>query len=313
MSGTASTVALWSFGAVLVSQLGFVVTSNVLTEATDRARVTGVIAAGRGAFDNAFLLFMLPHSLITVSLVTALFTRMSSAVHESRISDLRADIGRGLRMPAVILIPGTVYGLVFAPVLTRAFFFNNQASQTNAVASVMVTLFIGVVPFGWLYLSERFFFAHSDARTPFRIQLVVTSLATLGALLASRLDVRFTAPGVGLGQSMAYAAGAGIGFLLIRRRIGRLGLAGVLTAYLRLLVPSLLAAGLLTVLVRVTVGDPVAQGPLFAPAVSLPRCARSATCSTLSCAGSAAGPVPPLSMGRASATERPVESQPLNH
>lgn len=267
--GTASRVALWSFAAVLVSQLGFVVTSRVLTEATTLAKAAGVVAPGRNSYDQAFLLFMLPHSLVTVSVVTALFTRMSGAAHEARAADLRADLLRGLRMPAVILIPGTVYGMTFGPVLTRAFFVGNSPDQTNAVASVMIALFVGIVPFGWLHLSERFFYAHSDARTPFLIQCLVTAFATAMALVASQLDVRITGPVLGLGQSLAYVLGAGVGFALIRRRLGPLRLGGVLVTYVSLLLPALFASLACYVTMLVVVGNPVVRGPVWSLLVAV--------------------------------------------
>ena len=71
---SASRVALWTFAAVGVSQLGFIVTSRVLTRSTHLAEEQGLVVAGKLGYSNAFLLFMLPHSLVTVSLVTALFT-----------------------------------------------------------------------------------------------------------------------------------------------------------------------------------------------------------------------------------------------
>src|SRR5690242_10118430 len=63
--GSASKVALWTFAALAVSQLGFVVTSRVLTRATQLLSHEHQVGAGKAAYSNAFLLFMLPHSLIT--------------------------------------------------------------------------------------------------------------------------------------------------------------------------------------------------------------------------------------------------------
>ena len=83
---------LWTFAAVAVSQLGFIVTSKVMTRAGDLLDERGQVGAGVTAYGLAFLLFMLPHSLITVSLVTALFTRLSQAAH-------RGDTPRGGRRP----------------------------------------------------------------------------------------------------------------------------------------------------------------------------------------------------------------------
>jgi putative peptidoglycan lipid II flippase len=240
--GSASRVALWTFAAVVVSQLGFIVTSKVLTRATTLGDALHVVVPGRASFDNAFLLFMLPHSLVTVSLVTALFTRMSHAAHAADRDELAHDLRRGLTMPAVILVPAVALGIAFGPLVTRVFWSTTPLPQTHAVAVVMMALFVGVVPFGWLYLSERFFYAHEDARTPFFIQLVVTGTALAVTLFASTLDPRRTGIAVGLGQSTAYLLGAVIGFSLIRRRLGGLRLGGVARTYLALVVPSVVVA-----------------------------------------------------------------------
>ena len=68
-------MALWTFAALAVSaSSAFIVTSRVLTRPASAGHET---RAAPARYSYAFLLFMLPHSLITVSLVTALFTRMS--------------------------------------------------------------------------------------------------------------------------------------------------------------------------------------------------------------------------------------------
>ncbi|HQV91275.1 MAG TPA: murein biosynthesis integral membrane protein MurJ [Phycicoccus sp.] len=261
--GSASKVAGWTFAAVLVAQLGFIITSKVLTRATDLLADQRAIGPGRATFDNAYLLFMLPHSLVTVSLVTALFTRMATSVQARNRQHLAADLLRGLRMPAVILVPGVLFVIAFADVITRVLFPGNSYPQTHAVAVVVMALYCGVIPFGWFYLSERFFYAHEDARTPFFIQLVVTAISQTGALIGATLDPRHTAIAVGLGQSIAYAVGGLIGFALIRRRLGRLGLGGALTAYARLGIPALASAALLWLLLKQVAPDLWEGGPLL--------------------------------------------------
>lgn len=259
--GSASKVAQWTFAAVLVAQAGFIVTSKTLTWASDNA-LPGQDFAGRFAFDNAFLLFMLPHSLVTVSLVTALYTRMSRAVATRDQVALRADLLKGLRLPAVVLVPGVVVGIAFSPLLLRAFLLGNSTTQTDAVAVVAMALFLGVIPYGWVYLSERYFYAHENARTPFFVQVVVTSVSVTGALLARSIGPGTAAIVIGVGQSLAYAVGGVLGFTLVRRQVGRIGIASVLTTYLRLGVPAVLTAGaLLFALHRFTEGHALARIP----------------------------------------------------
>ncbi len=236
--GGASRVAGWTFAAIAVSQLGFVVTSQVLTHADAVAHTEGVQGAGLAVYSNAFLLFMLPHSLVTVSLVTALFTRISYAAHEGRRRDVVHDFGRGLRMPAVILIPATFGGILLAPWITHSIYLGNTIPETDAIAHVLVAMLVGLVPYGWLYLVQRTFYAYEDAKTPFYLQVVVTIIATVVNLASVVLPPQWVGIGVGVGQTVSNLAAALLGLALLRRRLGRLQLQPVIRQNVRLLLAS---------------------------------------------------------------------------
>lgn len=228
---SASKVAIWTFAAVAVSQLGFIVTSRVLTGSTDKY-----------SYSTAFLFFMLPHSLVTVSLVTALFTRVSKSVHAGRASDVVDDLGRGMRMPAVLLVPATIGGLLLAEPVLRVLLFSNDPDQVRGVAHVLMAMLLGLVPYGWLYLVQRVYYAYEDARTPFVLQLLVTAVAT-----AFNIAILLTRPEeagvvVGLGQTVSNLLAALLGFVLLRRKLGALRLASAIQVYVRLTLASLLAA-----------------------------------------------------------------------
>ena len=239
--GSASRVALWTFAALAVSQLGFVVTSRVLTRATQVLAHDNQVGAGKAAYSNAFLLFMLPHSLITLSLVTALFTRMSTAASAGRTAEVVADLGRGVRMPAVLLLPGMVFAVLFGQPAVRVLFPGNSAAETQAIAHVMIAMIVGILPFGWLYLVQRVYYAYEDARTPFLLQLVVTAIATAVNLFAFTVDARQAGVVVGVGQTLSNLVAAGLGFALLRRRLGPLALRSAVRLYARLAVAALVA------------------------------------------------------------------------
>jgi putative peptidoglycan lipid II flippase len=242
--GSASRVAMWTFAALAVSQLGFVLTSKVLTRANDLMTAHHVVGgAGKAAYSGAFLLFMLPHSLITLSLVTALFTRMSAAAHAGRTREIVDDLARGLRMPAVLLVPGTVATVLLGTQAVHVAFFRNTAPETQAIAHVMIAMMIGVVPFGWLYLIQRVYYAYEDARTPFILQIVVTAVATAVNLVALTVDPVRAGVVVGIGQTVSNLAAAIVGFALLRRRLGLLRLRSTVRLYVRLALAS--AAGAL--------------------------------------------------------------------
>ncbi|GAA2736805.1 hypothetical protein GCM10009867_22200 [Pedococcus aerophilus] len=239
---SASKVAVWTFAAVAVSQLGFVVTSKVMTRANDLLESRNLVGAGVTAYGLAFLLFMLPHSLITVSLVTALFTRLSQAAHRGDDRAVVSDLGRGLRMPAVLLLPVTVAAAVLGPQAVRVAFPGNSHEQTLAISGVMVAMMVGLVPFGWFYLVQRVFYAYEDARTPFRLQVLVTVVASAVNLLALAAAPERAGVIVGIGQTLSNLAAALVGFWLLRRRLGSLRLRSTVRVYVRLVLASVLAA-----------------------------------------------------------------------
>jgi putative peptidoglycan lipid II flippase len=240
--GEISTVAKWTFGSIVVSQLGFLVTSNVLTRATSLGQAAGDPVAGIAAFNPALLIVMLPHGLITVSLVTALYTRLAEAASREDHAAVMRYHHQGLRMPSVLLVPGVVLAGVLAPYVASTFFFKNSLQETRAIALVLSGLIWMVIPLAWTYLNDRVFYAHQMTWMTFRLQCVTTGVSTVGALIAATLVPSITAFALSLGQSLAYVVGAAVGFFVLQRRHGHLGLRGTGAVYLKLGVPAVATA-----------------------------------------------------------------------
>jgi len=258
---SASTVALWTFAALGVSTVGFIITSQVLTYAGKAGTVAGLQVPGKISYSNAFLIFMLPHSLVTVSLVTALFTRMSRAAHSGDLAAVRADVSAGLRLTAVATVPATLGAFVLGFAATATLYPANSDASTRGIAMVMMAMMFGLVPFGAFYLLQRVFYAFEDARTPFRMQIVVTVVATMTNLASLLLPLRWIAVGVGAGQALSNLAGMVVGLVLVGRRLDGLSLSAVIRTYVRLGVASLVAAGA-AYLVQLALGQ-VVEGRLY--------------------------------------------------
>jgi putative peptidoglycan lipid II flippase len=260
---TASRVALWTFAALGVSTAGFIITSQVLTYAGQAGVQAGLNVPGRISYSQALLIFMLPHSLVTVSLVTALFTRMSRAAGAGDIAEVRADVDRGLRLTAVATVPATIGAFVLGFAATATLYPGNSEASTRGIATVMMAMMAGLVPFGIHYLLQRVFYAFEDAKTPFRLQVVITVVATLINLASLLLPLRWIAVGVGAGQALSNLAGMAVGLVLVRRRLNGLPLGDVTRTYVRLGAASVVgavAAGLALLALGLVV-----HGKLYSP------------------------------------------------
>ena len=260
---SASTVALWTFAALGVSTVGGIVTSQVLTYAGQSAATAGMGVPGKISYSSAFLIFMLPHSLITVSLVTALFTRMSRSAHAGNLDEVRTDVRRGMRLTAVATVPATVGALVLGFAATATLYQGISETETRGIAAVLMAMIVGLVPFGVLYLLQRVFYAFEDAKTPFRLQIVVTVVATVANLASLLLPLSLIAVGVGVGQALSNLAGMVVGLFLARRRLKGLPLGAVAQTYVRLGVASVVA-GIAAGVVQLGLGL-VLDGKLYSP------------------------------------------------
>jgi putative peptidoglycan lipid II flippase len=238
----AGRVAGWTFAGVLVGQLGFVVISKV-------AGYGGLLAArdphpvprGRQVYDWAYQLFFLPHSLVAVSLVTAVFTRMAAAAAAGRTDQVRADVSLAVRLTGVATVISTVAFVVLGRDLARIAFLGNTRLETDSIALVTGAMVLGLVPFSALYLFQRAWYAHEDARTPFWLQVIATVLWTGGSLLSALLPGPWVVPGVGLSMSLANLVTALVGAWWLRRRIAGLDGARILRTHVRLAVAAVVA------------------------------------------------------------------------
>ena len=236
--GSASRMAGWSFANVAVNQMAFVVVSRVMTAAGDHPHAPGV-----ATYDRAFLLYIVPHSLVTVSLVTALFTRMSRAAARGDLEKVQADLSLGLRLTGVVTVLSSVLFVFLGPLVTYTFFWGNPRSATEGVAEGVAGLVVGLAAFSAHYMFQRVFFVFEDARTPFLIQIPVTIVSMIGCVLSLELlSPQHVIAGVGLAISAGNCVGCAISAVVLRRRIGAFG-GGRLAGVFARLVPAGLAAG----------------------------------------------------------------------
>ncbi|MET8062807.1 murein biosynthesis integral membrane protein MurJ [Micromonospora sp. NPDC005686] len=243
----------WMFCYVGVNQLGLFVVVNLLT------RAAGGDNAGLLIYNNVFLLLMMAHGIIAVSIITALMPRMSAAAAENRFGDVTADLSRGTRMVSAVLAPIAVCYAVLAAPISVVVFRYGAFTGDNAVATstVLLVAALGLVPFAVSQLFTFAFYALPDTRTPALVNIPVVILRVLLQVgLFLLFSNTFAAAGMMLGNAVSYLAAAIISAMLLRPRVGRIGLGGIVRTLGRVVVAALGAAVVGLLVVAVLPGDP---------------------------------------------------------
>jgi putative peptidoglycan lipid II flippase len=242
-------VSSWMLVYVAVSQVAQVVIFKLAYSAANTAG-----AAGPAIYLNAFLIFMMAHGIIAVSVITALMPRMSAAAAEQRHSDLADLLSLGTRLTAVVLVPATVAYIVLGRPLAVTLFEWGNYDHEEAVATgwVIAVAGLGLIPFAVSQLQLFAFYAMPDTKTPAMINLPVVAVRIgIDLLLYVVLPATLVAAGLMFGNAVSFVVAAGLGYLLLRQRVGPLGMRRVFRTLSRLGLAGLIAAvptvvGLLT-------------------------------------------------------------------
>lgn len=238
----------WTVAGLAAAQVGMIFVSRLASSAPANAAGTGVVA-GNQAWDLSFLIFNLPHSLFTVSIMTALFTRLSRHVAHKQVADVRRDYTLGLRLVALVTFPCSVALLVLAQPAVRVLLPAATADEVHAIGVVVSCFALALVPFGVWSMGQRIYFAHSDARSLFFIN-VAMSLVMLGslALIRSAVEPAMWVAGAALSFVLSNVVGAAWTMFGIHRRLGGYPILRTAQLYARLLVISVVMAvvGLVT-------------------------------------------------------------------
>ena len=235
-------LARWTLGFVAVTQLALVVVNRLATDATVSGR-----GAGLAAYGNAYAVWILPHSLVTVSLATAMLPAASRLGAAGDLRGVAAETTRTMRLAVTVLLPVAV-GLVALglPAAQLAFGFGRGARDASFVGWALMALALGLVPFTVQYVLLRAFYALEDTRSTFFLQLVIAAVNVAAALTIVTLvdDPAWVAAGLGLAYALAYGVGVLVSFRRLRRSLPDLDPHELVQHCVRLLLAALPAAAL---------------------------------------------------------------------
>ncbi|GAB3708592.1 murein biosynthesis integral membrane protein MurJ [Mariniluteicoccus flavus] len=210
-------LAKWTLGFVLVNQLALVVVNKLATSAT-----VGGDGAGLAAYGRAYLIWILPHSLITVSLATAMLPSASRLAAAGDLVGVRRETMRTIRLATTVLLPAAAAFIALAmPVTSLMFGQGAGAKDSHYIGWTLIAFAIGLVPFTVQYVCLRAFYALEDTRSTFWQQCVIAALNVLFAIAfvipVDRPDL--VAPGLALAYSLSYVFGLGLSFARLSRRL----------------------------------------------------------------------------------------------
>jgi len=193
----------WTFGYVVANQLALLA---VLVLLDDQKR-----------YSDAFIFFQLPHGLIAVSIMTTMTPELASAASRKAYQDLADGFARGLRLLLALILPAAVgYILLATPVTSFLKHGNLTAEDARLTGRAVAAFALGLPAFSAYLFACRGFYALSDTRTPFFLNVVENGLNVVAlVVLAAVGSVSSTT------FALAYSGAYVVAALLALRRFDR--------------------------------------------------------------------------------------------
>jgi len=213
-------LAAWTFGATLVSQAAGIFESNVLSLATGSASIA--------AMTLSQAIYILPYSIVTISIAVPYFTRMS---RDAQAGD-RIGLGRDLTNAVTAVLLFQVFFAVAMAVTAPwiATLFTPEPDGRTALAAVLACTLIGLVPASVSGILLRAWYALDDTRTPFFLQTIQVGLYVIALVVVAVVRPPITAIAVTAALCLAGAifVYATLSVVLIRRKVPALGIGRIL-------------------------------------------------------------------------------------
>jgi putative peptidoglycan lipid II flippase len=231
-----------------VNQIAYIVITRFVTSANIEAVLSGGTAAGLTTYQKANLIYILPHSVITISLITALLPQLSARANQSDERGFAELVSSSLRVVLVLLVPIALFLYISAQELS-VFLFGYGAAGIDSAAKVgeVTALFaLGLPAFSLIYVINRIWYSTENTRTPFVFSIVINALAVgLGIALFSQVGVQDKVGMFGLSYTIAYWVVLGLSFWWLTRTVKQIEIPSLGTLFAKVIFASLSAAGIM--------------------------------------------------------------------
>ncbi len=240
--GKSFRLAGWTLVYVLIAQLGYLVTVNIATSAAVRSAKAGIsTGVGFTPYTSAYYVMLLPYSIVTISIVTALLPHLSKLAIARDVEEVRNQLVRAIRMVGVVTVPSAVALLFFGPLMTEVLYMGISLQDSRYIGFVLSALSLGLVAFSINLILIRGFNAFEDTKTQVTSIIIINLISVgLSYLFLATLKSNWVTVGLGIAFSVSYIAGLFITIPLLKKHLGRLRLSEFASQHGKLLIASLI-------------------------------------------------------------------------
>lgn len=206
---TLLTLSGWTFGFVVANQVALIVVKNLAEPGS----------GGQDAYTKAFIFFQLPHGLLAMSIATTFGPELARRVAGRDRGGFVEHMSRGVHLVALVTLPASMGLLVLARPLVGALLQHGQftASAADTTAGALAGFSVGLAGFSVYLFTLRGFYAHSDTRTPFVLNV---GKNVVNIALAVILVRWWGVGGLGLAFGASYLVAAVWSLRVLARRVG---------------------------------------------------------------------------------------------
>jgi putative peptidoglycan lipid II flippase len=196
------------------------------------AQLLGDKGAGPATIYKAFGVFQLPQGIFSLAVATVFFPLFARFAARGDMAGFRSATVASARQIIVLLMPATVFMVVFSEPIVRLLFERSEFTSDNTVlvAAALQGFAIGLIGNGAIQLLMRAFFSLRMPWTPAVIGFSVNLLGNivLGGLLHGPMGVR----GITLSMAIANTVSFIVMFAILRRRLGGAPIAPIFSCLL---------------------------------------------------------------------------------
>ena len=239
--GQAAKLSVWTLATAAVGQLAFLYIMRIATiPGAERLRLdnagdkaAAAVLPGNAVLEVASQLYLLPHSIIALSLATVLFNRMTRASQDGNKAELRDALSHGLRTMAVATVFGAL--ALFALAGPLGMFFSGGEPQDGVMLAQTLTILALSTPFlSANFMMSRVFYANEDARTPLYVQLWLAVIYVVGAFFIQFLPVGQIIYAIAILYTLGNILSVVISVVFLRRLLGHLDGPRIANSYIRM-------------------------------------------------------------------------------